>query len=517
MEFARYTPFALRDCSLALRVGTAACLLAGLASASLAARPDGRLRLEVVDSKTGDALPARLHLRDARDRPVTPPRDKHAWGAAPLGDHAYLDGAGDLLLRRGAYRFDLDAGPEYRTRHGRFEIARHADDTKRIEAERIADLAAEGWFAADLATHRPPSDAELLRRAEQLTHTSTVVAVWRDDGWRPPATTLPRQRSEPIAGATLLWDTPRGVVWLIDPEGLRQVDQAPTPAESSVDFLRAARAGGWRVVAAITSAELPLWVAAEVVDAVVAIDGWSDSPAGEAASGRGRQADALRYPGGQGVGRWRRHLYESLVDAGVRLAPVGLSGSGLNTRPIGDARTYAHTGPPVGDDASTEAWWSAVDDLAVVATNGPLLRPLVEGAPPGATFLLEAGGIRTLAVGLNLATRTPVEYLELVKNGRVEHGVRLADLAPSGGRLPEVTFDAPGWLSVVAVTETQDRYQLAMSAPWFVEGPEPRRPDRQAVDEWLAALREARAAFGDNDPAAYDEAEAFWRQRLNEN
>jgi hypothetical protein len=36
--------------------------------------------------------------------------------------------------------------------------------------------------------------------------------------------------------------------------------------------------------------------------------------------------------------------------------------------------------------------------------------------------------------------REQVDYLEIVKNGRVEHEVRLDEVAKAGGRLPEVTF-----------------------------------------------------------------------------
>ena len=467
-----------------------------------AAKPDGRLRLQAVDAETEQPLAVRLHLRGARDRAVRPPRGKHAWGVAALGDHVYFDGGGDLLLRRGVYRFDLTAGPEYRTQHGHFEIGRHADDSKQIEMTRVANLTDEGWSAADLATHRPAGDLDLLRRAEQLDHAVTIGAEWRDDAWREPKHALPPQREDkPPSGASALWDDPRGVVWLIDANASRSVEGLPEPGASSVAFLRSARDAGWRVLASITSAELPLWIAAEVVDAVVVIDGWSTD--------QGRRPDKLRYPGARGPGRWRRELYESLVDAGVRLPPVALSGSGLNETPIGNARVYAFT----DGDTSPSAWWEAADELACVATNGPLLRPLVEGAPPGATFLLGSDGTRTLSIGLSLTTRVPVEYLEVVKDGEVAHNVRLAELAEAGGRLPTVTFDSPGWMTVVAVTEAEDRYRFAMSAPWFVEAAHSGRVDPTDTQAWLDALHEARARFGDTDPDAYAEAEAFWRDR----
>lgn len=485
----------------------AALAVLALATSAAARRPDGRLEIEIVEAATGQPVAARVHLRDGRGRPVVPGRAPEPWGAASLGDHAYVDGAATLGLARGAYRFDLDPGPEFRTQHGAFEIVRHAEDAKRVEVARFADLANEGWSAADLATCRPAADYPLLRRAEQLDHAPAVAVAWRDGAWRDPKLAAARRHDAP--GATALWDDPRGVVWLIDPAGALDPVDLPEPGPSSVAFLRAARERGWRVVAAIASRELSLWVPHGVVDAVVVVDGWIDSPAGEAAHRRSRTPTRLRFPGPQGPGRWRRALYESLVEAGVRLPPVALSGSGLNLDPIGSSRVYA----AVDRQRGPAAWWEAADQLAVVVTSGPLLRPSVEGAPPGETFLLPPGGERTLSVALNLGTRTPVEYLELVKDGRVLHSVRLADFAASGGRLPAVTFDAPGWLSVVAVAESADRYEVAMSAPWFVEGATGGRISDAARVAWLEALSAARRDFGEGDPASYDEAQRFWETR----
>lgn len=481
-------------------------LAAALVTPTLARGPDGQLELTVLDAATGEAIAARIELTDARRRPIRPDRTPLPLGAVRLGNHAYLDGTGVLGLKRGGYRFTLDAGPEFRTQHGHFEIARHADDSKTVEMTRAADLAEEGWLAGDLGSCRPAADYGLIQRAESLVYTPKLVASWRDGAWQPPELAARRKRDKPPAGATALWDDPRGVVWLIDPDASRETGSLPIPGESSVEFLREARDGGWRIAASVTSRELPLWVAHELVDAVVVLDDWIDSPAGESAFKHSRPADALLYPDGQGPGRWRRALYESLIDAGVRLPAVAVSGSGLNTTPLGTARVYAHT----GGDESSAAWWHAVEGLSTVVTNGPLLRPTVGGAPPGETFLLGPDGKRTLSIALRLATRTPIEYLEIVKDGKVWRTVRLSELAASGGRLPEVEFDASGWLAVTVVAENSDRYEVAMSAPWFVEGPDDGRRDPEDLEAWQAALAEAEAAFGTSDPAAYKNASVWW-------
>ena len=73
----------------------------------------------------------------------------------------------------------------------------------------------------------------------------------------------------------------------------------------------------------------------------------------------------------------------------------------------------------------------AADGLATVVTNGPLLRPFVEGSPPGEVFLL-SGGKRTVSIALNLATRTKIDYLEIVKDGATIRSVRARSFCASG-------------------------------------------------------------------------------------
>ena len=84
----------------------------------------------------------------------------------------------------------------------------------------------------------------------------------------------------------------------------------------------------------------------------------------------------------------------------------------------------------------------------VVVTNGPLLRPRVfgpgaprEGALPGHVFKADKGKTVELQIALNLSTRDPIDYLEVVQDGKVVHEVRLDQWAKAGGKLPPVKFD----------------------------------------------------------------------------
>ncbi|MEM9187219.1 MAG: hypothetical protein AAGB00_12060, partial [Planctomycetota bacterium] len=175
-------------------------LVAATAGSAPAARPDGNLEIRVVEapiegSGGGTPLPARMHLRDARDRAVR----KRGLGLAAHGDHFYLDGATTLGLRRGRYTFLIDAGWERRTQSSErpFEIERRAEDSKTLEMRRFANLAEEGWHAADVDAGRPLRDLGVVVRAEGLAYAPLTVwrAGWR--GWEEATTSAAAVRALP--------------------------------------------------------------------------------------------------------------------------------------------------------------------------------------------------------------------------------------------------------------------------------------------------------------------------------
>ena len=95
-----------------------------------------------------------------------------------------------------------------------------------------------------------------------------------------------------------------------------------------------------------------------------------------------------------------------------------------------------------------------------------------------------------MEIALDLATRVPVEYLQIVKNGIVENEVRLADWTKQKGRLPPLHFDDSGWFLVRAVTTNQRTYQFASSGPYYVEKGGRPRVSRRSVQfflDWIAA------------------------------
>ena len=148
-------------------------------SAFAATHADGELKIEVVDAETHQPIAARMHLKNHRGQVVKP----KLTGLNQFADHFYIDGRNTLPLMRGQYTFELEAGPEYKTQSGHFEIDRHADDSKTIEMHRFADLAKEGWWSGDVDVSRTLVALPLEMRAENLNVVPDTVWQNVDGKW----------------------------------------------------------------------------------------------------------------------------------------------------------------------------------------------------------------------------------------------------------------------------------------------------------------------------------------------
>lgn len=407
-----------------------------------AARPDGEVRIEIVDKATGRPLAARMHLSagkqiapnaTSKSRPKRPVK-LNIPGSAEFGGHFYIDGASTLPLKAGAYTFELEATPEYLNQTGGFQIERHADDSQRIEMTRFVDLEKEGWYGGDLDVKRPEKDLSLIMRAEGLRVVPNL------DGESAPT-------SDPL---------------MIDGHLIAQVPYA------------------WN---------LPVWLASGELDAIEVIHRHSLREGVVDHERDGRARDKVLFPGARGNGRWSEAVYFHVLNCGFRLPPVAGSGSGANDNPVGTNRVYVQCGPEFSD----AAWWEALAAGRVFVTNGPLLRPSVEGTPPGHVFQIDGEQPLVLEIGLNLATRVPVEYLQIIKNGVVDADVRLADWKDKKGKLPPVAFEESGWFLVRAVTSNPRTYQFASSGPYYVTRGGRERISKQSVQfflDWIGAAED---------------------------
>jgi hypothetical protein len=477
----------------------------GAPRARAATHADGELQIIVVDGETHQPIAARMHLTSSHGKPIK----LKVTGLNQYADHFYIDGKMTLPLMIGRYEFELEAGPEYKTQHGHFEIERHADDSKTIEMHRFADLAKEGWWSGDLDVWRPLAMLPLAMRAENLnvvpvTTWQNVDGKWSEasDGGDKGAKALPASDLHVFGPWAELDQRAGGGLLLF---GLsRPVDlSVATPTQpSSLAVIEEAKKAGAHVIARAPYAwDLPVWLASRELDAIAIVNPHALRSGVVDNEQDGRPRDLKLFPGRSGNGRWSEAVYYHVLNCGLRLPPVAGSGSGTNDNPIGVNRVYVFC----GDEFSYDRWWEGLEAGRVFVTNGPLLRPMVEGQPPGYVFSLDGREELKLEIGLNLATREPIDYLQIVKNGEVEHEVRLSDFDKTRGELPPVVFDESGWFLVRAVTNSERATQLASSGPYYVEKGGRPRVSRKSVQfflDWIdARVAQLKALVEIDEPA----------------
>jgi hypothetical protein len=496
---------------------TAAVATLFLGSVALVPVADaGQLKLVIMDHESGEALAARMHLKNARGRPVV----RRSRELVVHGDHFVIDGQATLELATGHYTFALDAGPEFKPYTGHFQIDAHANDEKTVEMHRVVDLAREGWWGGDLLAVRPIRHADVLMRAEDLRILPLSVSATyrhRSDAARQPRSEPQQVSHRRVAAVQSVYVEDSGGaigVHNIGPHG------GPLPtaelSSTSAAIAYASEPGGHVDVAFAASWDLPLWLAGGHVDSIQLIDSTALADDVRPLPAGCRSPDPSFFPGKGGQGRWAERIYYHVLSCGLKIPPTAGSGSGLTPSPPGTDRVYVHADPSA--PLAYETWWTNLRAGRVFVTNGPLLRASVRGHPPGHVLHLETGQTVELQVGANLATRDRIEYLELIKNGEVEGQVQLDDWARSGGRLPAVTFDESGWLAVRAATNNPNVYQHATTGPFYVEseaGPRISRASVQFFLDWLDALEanDRRAGrLNEDRRAALAVARAFWNE-----
>lgn len=492
-------------------------VLCVVANDAWAAKYDGQLTLQVVDQETNRPLAARMELRNSRGRPVR----VRAEGVVSHGDYFVFDGQVKLQLRKGSYEFLIEAGPEYQTRPGHFQIDRHAEDSTVVTLQRRVNMQSEGWWAGDLDVQQRPADLPLLMRATRVNF--VPILVRENDRGKCKQARLPKRLPETQIGETVFgpryaFDHRRG-------GGLLIVDEAATETAlqvcaydkngSSFKALSDAKQAEAIVVALTPFAwDLPIWVASGKLDAVQVIH--RHALAGDVVDneGWGRARDKAFFPGKSGNGRWSEHIYHHLLNCGLQIPPAAGSGSGANKNAVGTNRVYVHC----GEQLTSDSWFAGLQAGQVIVTNGPLLRTSVSGQLPGHQFQLDQGETREFQIGLNLAfyEQAPVEYLEILKNGEVEHEIRLDELAKKQGRLPPLAFDDSGWFLVRAMTSTAKNYQYATTGPYYVESNYRPRISRTSVQFFIDWLDASAAEFADNEAvlADIDGARPFWNDLL---
>jgi hypothetical protein len=472
----------------------------------------GQVVLTVVDADTGKPIPARMHLKNVHGRPPKVPPNIPFWH-----DHLVVPGSITLKLPVGQYRFELERGPEYVTREGHFTIENFADDVHQVELRRCVNMAEEGWYSGDLYVRRPAREMELLMLAEDL-HVAQVITWWNEQG-KLGSQPLPAEHLVQFDGNRYYqvraggWARSGTELLLFHLTVPVLLPDGPFPLWPELLAPVREHRGAWLDLTAPFWWDLPLLVAHGLVDSIEVAHSRFCRHAVVGDEGDGKPRDKNLFPDPAGHAHWTQHIYFQLLECGLRIPPSAGSGSGVGPNPVGYNRVYVHVGPRF----EYAKWWENFRAGRVCVGNGPLLRPRVRGEPPGHCFRAPAGGREEFEIALTLSTRDPISYLEIIKNGKVEHSLPFEQYAKLG-RLPPLVFDRSGWFLVRAVTDRPKTYRFAMTGPYHVEIGEQPRISRQAAQFFLDWVYERAKQIRIDDPErrrqlllAHRAARDFWQ------
>ena len=487
--------------------------------------PTGQLRLRIRDAQSGAPAAARVSVVDGEGRSYAP--DDALWRAddgfdrsqRPFEVHYFhAPGSAVITLPEGPVWVEVLRGIETRPFRRKLKIEQGAALDLEVALERIADLAAEGWWSGDLHVHMNyggayrndpeglafQADAEDLRLVENLivNKEQRIPDVGYFDGSpdRFPDRNVVIDHAQEFH--TSFWGH-LGLLGLRDhlllPDYAAYANTAAAslyPPNGAILDLARAQGGVTGYVHPFDSVpdpfdaetpltnELPVDVALGLVDYYEAV-GFVTDPFAT-----------------QGV--WYR-----LLDCGFRL-PAGAGTDAMANfaslrGPVGLNRVYVKTPAPLDHRRFLDALVAG----RTFATNGPLLEFTLGGKPIGDAIELPAGSHR-LELRASLRSIVPVDHFELVRNGEVVASLPLDAGGTAGRASQQIPVERSGWYLVrawnsKALHPVQDVLPFATTSPIYVTvaGEPVRSPDAaRYFIAWIDRLIQAASAH-----AGYNTAE----------
>ena len=489
-------------------LGVSCLCVAAAAPLKSAFGAGGSLTVSVRDEADEEPVITRMVL----ERADKPGRRVTVRKTVPAGLGFVLDRSAELSLPDGQYRFSMIRGPEYRIITGNFSLERTSLDNHSVALPRMVEMLQEGWTSGDCCV--PPSPYSLpLRMASEDLHLAAVlgrtdakpIAGRNDD--EPPENEPSWINENAIHEGGLVFYRHEAAQEL-DGNGLIRDGLPAEVADVSKSFLpveRMVQLGSQEAVKIAVENpfawQLPVWLASGQVDGIFLLGDWLRLDRKILSVTDGREPPGPNSIGNKAIGRWAEKIYWNLLEAGFRIPPLAGTGDQGRQTPVGYNRLYVGK-PPRGYNGgplkatrvkSELEWWNAAWRGQSVATNGPLLRPMLGGQLPGHIFKGRPGEVLVLQPELQLAVRDPVEYLEVIHNGKVHYSARLDEFAKAGGMLPPVNAKESGWVTIRVVTLYEDHFRAAMSAPWYIEFEGHPRVTQKSVEffrQWLTDYEE---------------------------
>lgn len=476
------------------------------ANASLGA---GTLILVLQDLETQKPIAARVAIFDEKNRP------KRLTSVVREGDDCYAFYELTLRLNEGTYRYEIEAGPEYRPFSGTFEILTNETSRQVVDLERAVDLSAENWNVVEQGVHQEKEEADVLVAASQADVAGAQCGPFPERRGRRDFAALSDPQHSYFAWQVIQLSDARLILWdpSIDPFDEANEGHAwPTDVASLIEWRR--EDNRRRILIDSPLAEsLPLWVGLELLDGVTLL-GTFDSPGAERLPSKGYrvESDTARDP--EALLRASLEAYQNLLATGVYLPPTALSRCSSEQRPLGINRTMITS---LVDDRPVAPWDGLSSGMTWIS-NGPLVRFSASKSPAGSIFRSSAGQTVKLDLGLQVSTRFKLDHIELYQNGQLVRQFTLDDIRANPEPI-STEFASSGWLLAVAWASDADAPRVSIAAPFRVEFDGRPYVNERAVQTQLEHLQELETQWLESTDAGatashFEQAKAFWESRL---
>ena len=484
-----------------------------------AARETARIDFS-IQSPIAESIACRIHLANENNQPIK------ANGQPFWKDHFTCPGRVTVEVPPGVYRWTIEKGPEYEQVTGELQIKANQVSTVNVTLKRIAHLRQGGWYSGDLHIHRAIKDVPALIKAEDLDF--APVITW----WNSPASTrefVPRTQSrfdghrimevlagedEREGGALLYFGLQRPLDLSVEsrefPSPMHFVNQART--ETPDVWIDIEKPFWW---------DVPTWLASEQMNSIGIANNHMCRNQMYESEAWGRPRDSNRLPAPRGNGFWTQEIYYHMLNCGIRLPPSAGSASGVLPNPVGYNRVYVHLDLPFTRDR----WFEGLADGRCFVTNGPLLIATVNGQLPGTTFQYTNHRNQSMNLSIDLTSRDPIDQIEIIHNGQLLESISGTTQLTQKHSLT-LPLAKPGWILVRAITNRQDTFRFASTAPWYIDAESQQPVINEAsakfflnwVDERISRIEKnvRNPQQRQSILAPHREARRFWQQRVSQ-
>src|SRR5262245_26900966 len=375
----------------------------------------------LIDSETGQPVPARIRLVNQRGEEVVPlGHGRDLVDGAQQGDvrfqsrrYSYVNGEFRVDPAWLPLEYQVLKGYEYGIAAGDLTASPRGDANVTMALSRWSAVSKQGWYGGDIHIHHiAPKTCLLEMEAEDLNVANILTSDFTED-------------QDQFEGKLNAHSTAKSLIYVSqeyrhDSLGhmcvlnLKQLLQPVKPQQSDsyplhLDACDRAHAQGgyvsWAHFPSMPGIESPLDVALEKLDGleILCVLEPRELPVFANKMVPEMAADS-------GLRQWYRYL-----NCGFRLTATAGTDKMTTFVTVGANRVYGR----IAGDFTYQSWIDTLKQGRTFVTNNPLLTFTVNGRESGSTLSLASGKDKILQIHARAESQLPYDRLEIICNGQV--------------------------------------------------------------------------------------------------